>query len=301
MLRRVVGIAALAALASGEAVAADMPLKAPPRPAPVYSWTGFYIGGNVGAGWGEAKTDASTAGTASFPPALGVPDTDVAASRFSDSARLRGLIGGGQIGFNVQSGQFVFGIEADLQASGQKGRLHHDDPFIASGSVIIPPVFESTFAVTGTATTDSEARIEWFGTVRGRLGVASGPALLYATGGLAYGRVKVDGTVTTAGSVSGEICVFLDCVPVGPNPFGPDSASFSGAKVKYGWTAGGGFEWAATRELSFKVEYLYLDLGTLTVNTATTTGVPVTYQTRFTDHIARVGFNYRFTGLGATP
>ena len=138
-------------------MAADIPVKAPvvaPVMAPaVYNWSGFYIGGNIGGGWANADY-LNTANTTSFGDVAGAP---------AFSHNMSGFIGGGQIGYNFQSGAFVFGAEADLQGSGA----------------------EDTFAAWKFSN-------PWFGTVRGRAGYAMNNVLAYATGGLAYGGGRVD-------------------------------------------------------------------------------------------------------------
>jgi len=136
-----IAIAALLGIA-GTASAADMarqmPVKAPAYVAPYYNWTGFYAGINGGGGWGST----------------GNIDTS-------------GGIFGGQLGYNWQSGQAVFGIETDLQWTGIDG----------SGTV-------GAVAVRGGS--------DWFGTVRGRIGYAWDRTLIYGTGGLAYGGSKLE-------------------------------------------------------------------------------------------------------------
>lgn len=151
---------AFVVLAAASAGAADMsarPVYAPPAPVPVYSWTGIYWGGNVGYSWGQSKNDGTLAG-------FGVTATE--------SQDMDGVIGGAQTGYNYQFGAWVLGLEADIQASGQKGG--------------------STFQVLGlpTATLTTDHKLEWFGTARPRLGVLATPnLLLYGTGGVAFGQV----------------------------------------------------------------------------------------------------------------
>src|SRR6516165_8484413 len=111
----------------------------PPAPAPVYSWTGIYWGGNVGYSWGQSKND----NTASII-GLGV--------NVQESQNVDGVIGGVQTGYNYQFGTWVFGLETDIQASGQKG-----------GSTF--PVL----ALPATALT-TDHKLQWFGTTRPRLG-----------------------------------------------------------------------------------------------------------------------------------
>ena len=114
----VLGIGLLAA-AAAPAIAADIPVKARPvapvMAAPVYNWTGLYIGGNVGGGWGRAEYQ-STANTTFFG--------DVGAGTAPFSHNTSGFIGGGQIGYNFQSGSFVFGVEAMFDYSDIKGSVN---------------------------------------------------------------------------------------------------------------------------------------------------------------------------------
>jgi outer membrane immunogenic protein len=115
--------------------------------------------------------------------------------------------------------------------------------------------------------------IPWFGTVRGRLGfLPTDHILLYATGGLAYGEARVSGTVTAPRL---------------------GAANFNAADIKVGWTAGGGIEAALIDSWTVKLEYLYLDLGTVALNT-TALGAPLTSSARIHDNIVRAGLNYRF-------
>lgn len=149
--------------------AADIPLKARPMAAPVYSWTGFYAGGNVGYGWGT-----SSIGSAVTPAAGPVFDTG------SDRTNVNGVIGGLQAGYNWQTGALVLGLETDIQISGQNGSGTAACPFAACGA--------------GGTLSHSE-KLSWFGTTRGRVGWAFDRWMVYGTGGAAYGEVKVDGAL----------------------------------------------------------------------------------------------------------
>ncbi len=256
----------LAALGSlGVASAADlarpMYTKAPPPPPPMYNWTGFYVGVNVGGSWGHQ--DITGSGT----NALG---TFVV----TNSNHVDGVIGGGQIGYNWQGAgsPWVFGLEADIQGSGQKA----DGAFAVPGGVIVV-VGGPTLTIPASALT-YEDKLDWFGTVRGRIGYAIGDQgrwLPYITGGLAYGENKISGS-GTLGSLGGVT------TPV----------TFSQSKTDVGWTVGAGIEWAFWDKWSAKLEYLYMDLGdsqtiALTSAAAITTG-------RLTDNIVRVGANLHF-------
>lgn len=260
-----VAIGGLAAI--NPALAADMPVKAPVR-APVvaaYNWTGCYIGGNIGYSWGRARGDINTPDLA----VVGLPTS------FPISQSLNGVIGGGQIGCNRQfDNRWVLGIEADFQGSGERHSNSFSDPFAV-------PVGEG---ITGVLSQTVESKIEWFGTVRGRAGFLISPTLmLYGTGGLAYGKVSVNDNVTLV-------------IDTGNGPV-TNTGSFGGSKTKVGWTLGAGIEGALfdTRNWTWKVEYLYVDLGSLS---GSGVAVPIVngsyfWNARFTDNIVRVGLNYR--------
>jgi len=200
------GTLTAASIAAGAAFAADLPrgptpYYSAPAASGLYNWTGPYAGLNVGYEWGRIT---NTSGSPS------------------------GLAGGGQAGYNWQSGQFVFGGETDLQITGA------DDTFA-------PYKFSNP----------------WFGTLRGRAGVAFNNVLLYATLGLAYGDVK--------GQFTG-----LD-----------------ETKTEVGWTGGIGAEYGFTPNWSAKVEYLYMDLASRTFSiTGTADGLHA--------NLVRLGLNYHF-------
>ena len=210
------------------ALAADLPVKAPPPPpAPVYTWTGFYVGLNAGYGWGTSNDATTTTASLADGPAqffsLGsVVVTDPSSQLVTGSTALanagpasvkqKGFIGGGQIGYNLQLGSnVVVGIEADIQGSDIHGSGSNSgsstDSFAARGftfskSAIGPNFAESLTAAWGNpvfnrsafGTDDISARVDWLGTVRARAGYLITPNfLIYATGGLAYGGVKASG------------------------------------------------------------------------------------------------------------
>lgn len=193
---------AFVVLAAASAGAADMsarPAYAPP-PAPVYSWTGMYWGGNVGYSWGQSKFDATFTGVGTF----------------SRSRDIDGVIGGVQTGYNYQFGAWVLGLETDIQASGQKG-----------SSTLTGP--SPLTAVT------TDHKLEWFGTTRPRFGVLATPnLLLYGTAGVAYGQVKDSATISVVG-VGSSTATFKD-VKAGWTAGGGLEGAFGGgwsAKVEY--------------------------------------------------------------------
>jgi outer membrane immunogenic protein len=229
---------------------------------PVYNWSGVYIGGNIGYGWGRSSD------TASLSP--GGPPV------FTDTLRsnMNGVVGGGQIGYNSQMQNWLWGLEADFQGTGQSSSHSFTCPTGVCTAGLIP--FLPAFPGPAIAVT-SRQQLDFFGTVRGRVGVVVVPTvLLYATGGLAYGQVDTNSTL--AGATRAQ-----NYIP--------------------GYVVGGGIEAAIGGDWTAKVEYLYLDLGTVSGSfNSTITAIGGTqiltenFNSRVTDSIVRVGLNYRFTG-----
>ena len=175
-MRKVLGLVGAALLLAGPALAADLsrpPIKAPAL-MPVFSWTGWYIGGNIGYGWGESTS-----------PSISSPDFIFDPGSFP-SLKPKGFIGGGQIGYNWQvNPNWVVGLEADFQGADIK----------ASGSNVV------TNGIDVGVTSLSE-KLDFLGTGRVRVGYAAGTWLFYGSGGVAYGNVKSEiGFVSTAGDL----------------------------------------------------------------------------------------------------
>jgi outer membrane immunogenic protein len=172
MMKRIVGAAIVTAALTAPGLAADLGARSytkAPALAPVSTWSGFYVGGNLGYGWGNGNTDFSFLPS---PAAFGVNNATL-------GARSTGVIGGAQLGYNWQMGSLVTGLEADIQGSGVKGSGRAAATLVSTGL----PDADAGFV-------SSEPKLSWFGTVRGRLGITVTPELLlYGTGGLAYGQV----------------------------------------------------------------------------------------------------------------
>jgi opacity protein-like surface antigen len=164
------------------------------------------------------------------------------------SDTLSGFIGGAQIGANYQTGPLVLGFEADYDASTQGKAL---PPGVLSGSNEMP----------------------WVATLRGRLGVAFGPTLIYATAGGAGVELRSPNLTLPTGSTS--------------------------TTVTHGaWTAGAGIEYGITDHLSARLEYLYLDTGDIMTGViGPVIGPPATttITTQLKDNLVRAALNYRFS------
>jgi outer membrane immunogenic protein len=214
----VASVGLLALVGTTQAFAADLAARPytkapPPVVAPVYDWTGFYIGGNIGYGVGRDESSETAVSGPGFP-IIGAGTTLYGGTKTFDVST-RGVIGGGQIGYNWQaSTAVVVGIEADIQGSDVKGRtgciVTCGAPIVTAPISILPafPVIFSDDSVT--------RRLNWFGTVRGRLGYSTGPSLFYVTGGLAYGEVERSSNVagvTTSTRCSQREAAVLSRVP----------------------------------------------------------------------------------------
>ena len=262
-MKTLIGIVAITALAGAPAIAADMAVKAPPKvmaPVPVFSWTGFYIGINGGGSISHNRTTD----TFFFSPAGVVEQNET----FTHSPA--GGVFGGQIGYNWQfDPHWVGGVEGDWQWTGQ------------SETNCLMSCAQAFFgAPPGNSLTD-EQKLRWIATARARFGYADGGWLWYVTGGGAWGKIDQN----------------LNYGAGAPEVF--TAASFS--TNRGGWTVGGGVETALwNSNWSAKLEYLYVDLGTVT-NSFSLGAVPegpaiITSSSKIQDNIIRVGLNYRFGG-----
>jgi outer membrane immunogenic protein len=146
----------------------------------------------------------------------------------SNSANASSWVAGGQAGYNWQSGPWVYGLETDISG------MH-----LNSGMNTLVP------ALPAPSNADANADVDWYGTVRGRLGWTSGPLLLYGTVGLAYGHVDLNGSISSS--------------------FGPRSLSLQTSATKTGWVAGGGIEYEWSPNVILNLGYQYVDLGSISV------------------------------------
>jgi outer membrane immunogenic protein len=244
------------------ASAADMPTKAPAFVAPVAAapiWAGGYVGLNAGYGWNNNNGGIVNE---TFAGAPFISGTWPGSGNFG-SRNMSGGFGGIQAGYNWQNGSFVFGPEADIQWSGIKGSSAATLPYLSGVNTI---------------TVNTSGSLTWFGTLRGRAGVAFDRALIYATGGFAFGNPKYSMTMS--------------------DTFGYTAAGSSNSNST-GWVLGGGLEYMLMPKWSLKGEYQYLHFGTNTINAteflagaATSYAVNTSSTSNF--HTVRVGLNYHF-------
>ncbi len=240
--------------------------KAPPLVAPAFNWSGFYAGVNAGGGWYDGGNITTSSNVSSIIPPANIVRIPVSNS---DQA---GVTAGGLVGYNYQMDRVVLGVEADLNYLDLRSSRG------GSTTVVLPS------GVTGSFNFQSTSKIDWFGTVRGRIGfVPTERLLIYATGGLAYGEVKTNIANSEAFS-NGVSRLWLG----------------NNSDVRVGWTAGGGLEYALTNNWTLRGEYLYVDLGS-SGTTATFQGTdPLQSQIRYNANrenrfsVARAALSYKF-------
>jgi len=259
--------------------------------APVWNWTGFYIGASGGGTWGRAEITHSVIPA---PAGQALPE-DAAAVTAASSPLLNpnGIVAGGHAGFNYQTGSFVWGLEGDFSYFRLRANSAGTFPFPSTlpGGFLGPPTL--------TFNTSTQISTDWLLTLRPRLGFTAGNALFYATGGLAVTNEKVN---QTTGVLNG----------------GTFTSSIS--ETRLGWTIGGGIEYMLTPNWTIRAEYLHLDFGTAsgpgvnnvptgvlgnlpcTAGQAVITG-PVVYtgcsiSSRLTAEIVRAGITYKFGAAG---
>ncbi|MCP3466141.1 outer membrane protein [Bradyrhizobium sp. CCGUVB23] len=265
MKKLLLALAAVTAI-TGSASAADLAPVYTKAPAAVYSWTGFYVGGNAGGQWGSSDPSTSTIyASPGYFGSTSVPAINAVGAQHINSSS---VTGGFTAGYNWQVNNAVFGLEGDINYFGFKGS--------SSGTGTYPCCAPDTFTV------NSSVSADWLATIRGRIGFLATPNwLLYATGGAAIADVKANFNFTET--------------------FYPATESGTIRDTRVGWTAGVGGEYAVGNGWSLKAEYLYVDLGRATTTSTNITGASTssnvfTHSVDLKSNIVRVGVNYKFGG-----
>ena len=272
-----IAIVALTAVGAVAAQAADLPTrKEAPAPVfvpPPFTWTGFYIGLNAGGIWPSGSRNATL-----FDPSAGVDGGFLnAAFPGGLGSQSAGFIGGGQAGYNWQTGAFVLGVETDFDGTTVSKSFNNVGvPFAGAG---VPALLSGDFL-----NVNGKASLSWLGTTRARVGFVATPdnrLMIYATGGVAYGGGSAN--FSAFDSTTGSFWT--------GNP----------SSTRVGWTIGGGLEYAITNNITIKGEYLYADLGSTSFSSvgnlasaAFFPGVVVSGKYDYNASIFRAGVNYKF-------
>ena len=274
-------------LYSPMASAADLPsMKAPPATAPApFTWTGLYVGADFAYSWTDDRwIDVASANVFDRTFFNWGPPSALSASG-ATGARLDGFLSGITTGYNWEfADRFVGGVESDIAGAAVRGGGGLEN-------IVANPSRAGVSAVTGAKL---DRNLEYLGTVRARLGYEFTPHLMaYVTGGFAYGGAN---EIVTIGQ------------NLTPSLLAGSAARGSIFENRLGWTVGAGLEYALTRNVSARLEYLYYDLGS--IGMTNTSISPLAFQgvvlgrqaltdatsawTRYDGHIVRAGVNYRF-------
>lgn len=312
----------VAIVAFGAVAAWAVSVRAQPALISATSWQGAYVGVHLGMGVDTSQASNNWTWTNNYPTgslvgigggpltALTAPLTTVTpfTNRFNYSSV--GLLGGPQAGYNWQFGSLVVGLEGDFSGTTERSKQSYSTQPVTS---IFPPLPNFFFVPGSTQGWTSQESINWLSTWRARVGLAHDNSFLYLTGGAALGNISDKYSLFSSPGISGA-----NGVPIGTGAQWGLPGGIAGGTTnttKLGWTAGAGIETTALDSLlglgpqwSTKLEYLYVDLGSVNaaINTplvslcANTCATVATGSTRFTasthvtDHIIRMGLNYKF-------
>jgi outer membrane immunogenic protein len=259
------GVAALAL--GGTAFAADLAVKAPVAYVPLFTWTGCYLGAN--GGWIGGRDGYRTEPKNQDITAVdrGLVTREWRANKSAGTA-------GGQFGCQVQLGSWVIGGEWDWNWAGLAEDSTWSTPLI--------PLIDMTEDQWGPRDYWTHKELDWFSTARVRLGLAWDRVLVFATGGLAYGA-------------------FDAYTHVRRYPDGFYNGAYS--ERRFGWTVGGGLEWAFANNWTAKAEFLYLNFDNFDYISPGNIDIAPQYQWRTKidaeEYVARIGINYLFHTGGA--
>lgn len=227
--------------ASGSAMATDLAQPALHTPVPAPSWTGFHIGINAGGFTSRDTSDFLFNG--GF--ALGAAPN-----------RISGPFGGVQAGYDWQTGQLVFGVEADFQFAGGDGTLAASSPCLCDG--LVAARFSQNLA--------------WFGTARARIGYGTENWLAYVTGGYAAAKVETDAMASAVVA----------------------TAHAGWSMIHSGWALGGGLEVLLAPNWSARVEGLHMRFSESHKSWTPLPGATITDSSHLRVNLVRAGVNYRF-------
>ena len=270
----------LAGLIGGPALAADM--RPPPAPVELFTWSGAYVGVNLGSGWRQPVDFVTTMPSCTdFTTCFIVdPDTGLASALGTGrSTRASGATGGFQAGYNYQFGAAVAGVELDWEYFKRTSSLGPSAGLTSDITGPGRPFVQAPLLVS------NEVASTWLATIRGRLGFAWDRLLLYGTGGVAFTDVRYTQTVTTSLLITGATVVNVV------------------TETKSGVTVGGGAEYALWNNLTLRAEYLYAQFtgvsGASVLQFQNSSNQVAGSTGNLHDHIVRVGLNYKF-GYGGS-
>jgi outer membrane immunogenic protein len=293
MQKVVLGSIVVLGLLAAPAMGADMPVKAPAAaPLAAYNWTGFYVGGDVGGRWLQDNANISSA-------SIGTPPVNTLGGAGPGNSLNNSAFRGGLFaGWNWQSRQWVWGVEADVGWANKTSSLI-GSPY-PSNLLLGTPTFPGPFLLGGNPSDSFSVKTSWDSSVRLRGGFLISPSvLIFATGGPAWLQLSETSNCSTAPNGA-----TANCAPGNyfNGTLGP--AAISHSQTRTGWTIGGGVESMLGQNWLIRAEYRYADFGTFNVNDVRTcTGgcivsegspLSISYAMRVTTQTAMVGVAYKF-------
>ena len=259
-------LASVSAIAlTGSAFAADL-APPPPPPVPIFTWTGAYIGGQIGYAWASGANRFN-----------GVDPYSGVAFVSSVGQTPSGAIGGANLGYNYQINHWVIGVEGSVDGTSLSN----------TGGLAFP---DGTILAVHSST-------DVQGSIRGRVGIAWDRALIFATGGVAFGgfntRYNYDGFGAAVGAAH----------------LAPFFASSNLSDTHVGWTVGGGVQYAITNDWSVRADYRYTDWGSINEVLFGGTKFPTHFSNffgydgnrRVQQNQVQVGFDYKFDLWNVRP
>ena len=257
-------------LGGSTALAADLPMTPPPPPVPVFTWTGIYVGGQIGYAWGSGNLNYS-----------GYDPFDAISFDTGVSAAPRGVMGGAHAGYNFQVNQWVFGLEGAIDGTSLRNSVTTNLSAFQGSTV--------------SATANSGIQ----GSIRGRAGIAWDRALIYATGGVAFASFNT--SYNFIGNLNGSPLI---------NGGGTFNASNDFSNTRTGWTVGGGVDYAVTDNWSVFAEYRYTAFGTVSnpglaeagfIGAPVLTSALLNVNRTWNQSQVEVGFSYKFGTYAPAP
>jgi outer membrane immunogenic protein len=260
------GAGAVSAALNASSRSVPAPARASMTPPPATaSWTGLYVGGIVGNGMGKADAVTSTVYTG--PGYFAQSSVNSINANGAQSIEPSHALFGGEAGFNGQVGSAVIGVEGDFS------QLKFDET--QSDTVVYPDFSPTSYTIS------QSIKTTWMVTIRGRVGVAAGPALIYGTGGLAFTDFEYDALFTDNFATAHESAIIQEK----PKKF----------------VYGGGVEVKVGPHASVKGEFLRVDFGDFTTTSTNLTTIEgpsptniYTHTTNFVVNALRFGVNVGF-------
>ena len=272
-MKKIILATVLAGIGSTAALAADLGArtytKAPAMVDQVYNWTGFYIGGDIGA----ANQTRNFTSNFSQPDSESAPANNVQHNSFSNTS----FIGGIHAGYNWQfAPNLVAGVEGDWQWLRSNHSFCRQTDILSIACLDGPGNNRGFGSVSGALSS--------IATARARLGWAVDRVMFYGTGGAAFANIKSS--------------LALSCLAGCGGDGNPLTASLSSSAHRTGWVVGAGIEWMVGYDWTLRAEYQHVDFGSVSATPLSPNcgGCTLSSSQNLRLDILRTGLSYKFGG-----